>query len=111
MGDQNKEGKKEEKAELREEKQKEPASGEAKGGTKGKEDPSETPGPKEVRSASDKKDEKRRKLARMNLAEIEECLKNAEEHMGGFQSAYARSLLERKRLLTKGAAESYRKAA
>lgn len=40
-----------------------------------------------------------KKISRMSLDEVDKALKNAESTMGGFNSAYARQLLARKKLL------------
>ena len=45
-------------------------------------------------------DEKRKKISRMTLSEIEEKLKLAQEKMGGQRSAYTRHLLARKSSLS-----------
>ena len=43
-----------------------------------------------------------KKIAQMNLAEVQKALEAAKEHMGGFLSNYAKTLLERKNILSKG---------
>ena len=45
--------------------------------------------------------EKLKKISGMTLAEVEAALKIAKEKMGGFQSQFARTLLARKKELTR----------
>ncbi len=58
------------------------------------EKPQEQTAPKPEKGGAEEK--KRRKISRMKLAEVEAKLKTIKEHMGDFQSDFARHLLARK---------------
>lgn len=53
----------------------------------------------------------RKKLSHLSFEEVEAALENAREKMGGYHSAYAKSLLGRRDLLLKGVDTDIRKAA
>ena len=59
-----------------------------------------------------RKDRKKemKKLSKMTLEEVNQALENAQKHMGGYQSAFARALLVRKRELSPSA-EAHKEAA
>ena len=47
-----------------------------------------------------KQEEKKKKINKMTLEEVEEALKKVQEHMKNFNSKYAQHLLKRKHELT-----------
>lgn len=77
-----------------------------------KEQPSAASEEAKAPSAPKESKPRRTKVTKMSLEEVERALKVCEETMGGYNSAHARSLLERKAVLaSRHSSSSLRKAA